>query len=150
MISSQDTRPAAFAVLQAWAPSVVWSAPTAGTNQDAVPIDDERRIEAGMIQTQQVTATVTPAQYAQHFIDQRGSLDAALTKAGWSRHTILDADGAMGTQWGYARTTGEGMSFLVVTATAQDCAPATDGPDTCKSYRATVEQTSPLAAGDDL
>lgn len=127
----------AWQVVADWSADLTWSAPVASTNSDAISIDADHSIDAGMIQARTSTAPLTAAQYKQYFVDGRAALDAAMLAKGWKHHLLLDADGPTGTQWGYIHADEDGTRFVVIAADS-----------TLKIGSVTLTDT--LSAGDDM
>jgi hypothetical protein len=143
----------AWVVVKAWAPSLTWSAPSAGTNDDALTDDMQHTIPAKAIQVQSISSSVLSVdQYSTIFMAgaSRNALDIAVAAQGWKVDKNLDADGVTGTQWGSVRSSQDGMRFLVLSADAKDCTDSSDAPTQCSTFIGKVTVTDAMAAGDDL
>lgn len=152
---SQDSNDVAdatgvFAAVQAGAPDIDWSAPEPAITATVITIDDEHTIPAGALQTTDVTAVLTPDEYANEFSDLRETLTSSLNSQGWETHSSLDADGPTGTQWGYRRSSQAGVQFLILGANGTDCETSQEAPVECPMYEASATLTSPLPADADL
>ncbi len=140
----------AWQVVAEWSPQLKWSEPIAGTNQDLIPIDDQRNIPAGAIQARTSFTSVTAGQYGEYFIDKRAELSTAMIEKGWQEHAALAADG-VGTQWGYIHADEDGTRFVIIAATCEEFLGAkANEPPPCSAYEASVTITDMLVAGDDL
>jgi hypothetical protein len=125
-----------LSIIRAWAPDLVWTEAQAGTNDDAISIDIDRDIPAGMIQTTFMTAQMDEATFRDLFLtNSREQLYVPMSAEGWMYYAGLDADGPTGTQWGFKNEFTDDLRFLIVNAHGTDCTTDPDTPPSCSRYR---------------
>jgi len=137
--------------IEMWTPDIPWVAPAVGVTEDDLVIDELHLIPKGSVQTAFITTTVDQAAFEKIFSApaSRDAIDNALRQRGWVRHLSIDADGPMGTMWGYRRADEEGTRFLTLSAICSD-----EGYDptvtSCSEWNAMATITAAIAPGSDL
>lgn len=140
-----------WTMIREWAPSLSWSAPVSGTNDDVIIIDDIWSLPAGSVDTQFITATdIAYADFERIFSGSRDDLDSTAQAQGWSRDVQLDADGPHGTVWGYRMEASDGIRFLIIVATGTDCETTDDSPAQCRMFTARASLTDSVSFGVGL
>ncbi len=141
----------ALQIVKDWSPTLTWSTPMIGTNDEAITIDEDRSIPTGAMQTKSISAEgVSASNFESIFSVSRKKLTASMEAAGWSAYLVLDADGPTGTQFGYRLDKDESVRFLIITATGTDCETSEDAPIQCSTFTAKASLTDTLMPGDDM
>lgn len=128
-----------FEKIAQWTPDCRWSALRAGTYGEVIIVDESRLIPANTIAGYVVTADGLSIE------GYRNALPEKLARTGWILDLRFDADGPSGTHWGYRKPEGDGLRFLIFSATQSDCTSEGDSPErTCRKRTSQVFYTNPV------
>ena len=141
-----------WTLVKAWAPEAEWSAPTAGTNDDVITIDENHDIPAHAMQARSIGTTMAWKDFDRRCMAtvSRDALDRSLQRQGWKHHLALDADGPMGTVWGYKMDGNDGTRFLIISGSGKNCTETSDHPTECSAFDVKATVTDALPKGADL
>jgi len=132
------TAPTVFEQIKQWTPGIQWSGVQSELFPDSIVVDDNRTIPARSIDSQFISF---PRRNVGRALHQN------IVQNGWSTHIYLDADGVTGSQWGYQKSEGDALRFLIFREIASQCTANVNAPGaTCASHETRVYATEPVSA----
>lgn len=123
-----------WSIVRAWSPQLPWVAPIKSTNEDAIPIDETRLMPPHTVGIELLRAVSVLYETFQSLSDARELLTMAIAPLGWKSALMFDADGPIGTSWGYILEDSKGPRFLIISILDRRCTPSDDTPFECKAF----------------